>query len=105
MTMRARGHAAWFLALLIFAALPGDCGAAERGAEPASLAGQFLVASPKMPDPRFAQTVVYMVSHGEDGAMGLVVNSSYGKGPLKSLLQGFGIDKTKAKETVALHYG
>ncbi len=58
-----------------------------------------------MPNPRFAHTVVYVVSHGGDGAMGLVVNRTFGKGPLKTLLQGFGIEKTRAKETVTLHYG
>lgn len=105
MAMRARGHAAWFFALAIFAALTSDGGAAERGSEPTSLAGQFLVASPKMPDPRFAHTVVYMVSHGEEGAMGLVVNRSYGKGPLNLLLEGFGVERPKANETVTLHYG
>jgi putative transcriptional regulator len=94
----------WFLAAAV-AAMTGIAVAADRVADSASLAGQFLVASPKMPDPRFAHTVVYMVSHGEDGAMGLVVNRAYGKGPLKSLLQAFGVEKVKAKETVALHYG
>lgn len=89
----------------MIAALIGGAAATEHVAGAASLAGQFLVASPKMPDPRFAHTVVYVVSHGDDGAMGLVVNRTFGKGPLKVLLQGFGIEKTRAKETVTLHYG
>ena len=38
-----------------------------------------------------------MVSHDENGAMGLVVNRSYGRGPLKSLLQGFGVEKARQK--------
>jgi putative transcriptional regulator len=100
----ARRLFGWFLAAAV-AAMTGSAAAVDRVADSASLAGQFLVASPKMPDPRFAHTVVYMVSHGEDGAMGLVVNRAYGKGPLKSLLQGFGVEKAKAKETVTLHYG
>ncbi len=58
-----------------------------------------------MPDPRFTHTVVYMVSHGKEGAMGLVVNRSYGKGPLNLLLEGFGVERAKANETVTLHYG
>jgi putative transcriptional regulator len=58
-----------------------------------------------MADPRFAHTVIYMVRHGEEGAMGLVVNRNYGRGPLKSLLRGFGVEKVKAEETVVLHYG
>ncbi|RUT31169.1 YqgE/AlgH family protein [Arsenicitalea aurantiaca] len=39
-----------------------------------SLKGQFLVAMPDMGDERFRETVIYMVGHGEEGAMGLVVN-------------------------------
>jgi putative transcriptional regulator len=41
-----------------------------------SLKGQFLVSMPEMTDERFHDTVIYMVGHGEDGAMGLVVNQS-----------------------------
>src|SRR5512144_1964757 len=101
---RARGIAGCFFALMIAAVISGAV-AMEPVGDSASLAGQFLVASPKMPDERFAHTVVYVVSHGQDGAMGLVVNRAFGKGPLKSLLQGFGVEKVKAKETVTLHYG
>jgi putative transcriptional regulator len=41
-----------------------------------SLKGQFLVAMPEMGDDRFRDTVIYMVGHGDEGAMGLVVNQS-----------------------------
>jgi putative transcriptional regulator len=41
-----------------------------------SLKGQFLVAMPDMGDERFRDTVIYLVGHGEEGAMGLVVNQS-----------------------------
>jgi len=40
-----------------------------------SLQGNVLIATPQMPDPRFARQVVYLCSHTEDdGAMGLVIN-------------------------------
>lgn len=39
-----------------------------------SLAGQFLIASPRLVDPNFAKAVVLMVQHGDEGALGLVVN-------------------------------
>jgi putative transcriptional regulator len=39
-----------------------------------SLAGQLLVASPTLPDPNFARTVVLIGIHNEDGAMGVVLN-------------------------------
>ncbi|MCS6761514.1 MAG: YqgE/AlgH family protein [Candidatus Devosia symbiotica] len=39
-----------------------------------SLEGQFLVAMPDMDDEHFAESVILLVGHGEEGAMGLVVN-------------------------------
>jgi len=41
-----------------------------------SLKGQFLVSMPDMTDERFHESVIYLVGHGEEGAMGLVVNKS-----------------------------
>ncbi len=39
-----------------------------------SFEGQFLVAMPDMVDDRFARSVVYVVRHNREGAMGLIVN-------------------------------
>ena len=39
-----------------------------------TLKGQFLVATPDIGDERFAEAVIYLIAHGDDGAMGLVVN-------------------------------
>ncbi|ASP36218.1 YqgE/AlgH family protein [Labrenzia sp. VG12] len=39
-----------------------------------TLEGQFLIAMPSMADSRFEHSVIYMCSHSEQGAMGLVVN-------------------------------
>ena len=39
-----------------------------------SLRGQLLVAGPALLDPNFRRTVVLLGEHGEDGAMGLVLN-------------------------------
>ena len=36
--------------------------------------GIFLVASPSLRDPNFRQTVVLLCEHGEEGALGVVVN-------------------------------
>jgi len=40
------------------------------------LNGQLLLAMPGMTDPRFDRSVIYICSHSEDGAMGLVINNS-----------------------------
>ncbi len=39
-----------------------------------SLRGQLLVASPALVDPNFRRAVVLVAEHGEDGAMGVVLN-------------------------------
>jgi len=39
-----------------------------------SLRGQLLVAGPSLLDPNFRRTVVLLGEHGDDGAMGLVLN-------------------------------
>jgi putative transcriptional regulator len=36
--------------------------------------GQFLVASPQLVDPNFARSLVLLIEHNENGALGLVVN-------------------------------
>lgn len=38
------------------------------------LSGQLLVASPTIGDPNFARTVVLVVDHDRDGALGIVLN-------------------------------
>jgi putative transcriptional regulator len=56
----------------------------------ASLAGQLLVATPSMGDPRFAQTVILMARHDKNGAFGIVINKPLGERPLTSLLTALG---------------
>ncbi|MFM7687639.1 MAG: YqgE/AlgH family protein [Actinomycetota bacterium] len=42
--------------------------------KPSSCKGHLLVASPPLADPNFDRTVVYVIEHGDDGAVGVVVN-------------------------------
>ena len=37
-------------------------------------AGMFLVATPQLPDPQFAESVVLILNHDHEGAVGVVVN-------------------------------
>lgn len=39
-----------------------------------SLEGHLLIAAPRMDDPRFARSVVLVLQHTQDGAMGVVLN-------------------------------
>ena len=70
-----------------------------------TLAGQLLVASPEMKDPRFVETVIYMVKHSAKGAFGLVINRPLAKGPIEDLLKGFDADTKGVKGEIVIHYG
>ena len=55
-------------------------------------ADHFLIATPKMPDPRFAQTVIYICSHSpQEGAMGVVVNNYLPGISLANVMEGMDI--------------
>lgn len=69
------------------------------------LTGQLLVATPDMPDPRFAKTVIFMVKHDDGGAMGLVVNRVVAAGPIADLLKGFGVDGEGIRGNIRVLYG
>ncbi|WP_439562125.1 YqgE/AlgH family protein [Roseinatronobacter sp.] len=40
----------------------------------ASLTGKLLIATPAMPDPRFAHAVVFLCAQSTEGTMGLIIN-------------------------------
>ncbi len=46
----------------------------RKGADASYLDGQMLIAMPAMSDKRFHRCVIYMCSHSDKGAMGLIVN-------------------------------
>ena len=70
-----------------------------------SLAGQLLVATPEMGDPRFSKTVIVMVRHDHTGALGLVINKLIGSSTLADLLAGFGEDGHDIADIIAINYG
>ena len=79
--------------------------AAVAGEAGPYLEGRLLVATPKLGDPRFQETVIYMVHHNRNGALGLVVNRSLGSGPMDKLLEGFGLDTEGTEGSIRIHYG
>jgi putative transcriptional regulator len=70
-----------------------------------SLAGQFLVATPEMGDPRFYHTVILMVQHDEHGALGIIVNRPAGDRPLAKLLEALGQSGSDATGNVQVFAG
>ena len=69
-----------------------------------SLAPGFLVAAPILRDPNFAGTVVLMVEHSEQGALGFVVNRVASVG-LRKVLGQLGIGDTPVKHEVPVMVG
>jgi putative transcriptional regulator len=67
--------------------------------------GRLLVATPEMRDPRFVESVIYMVRHDATGAMGLVVNRPLQQVALAQLLERFGMASEHAEGGVLVHWG
>ena len=70
-----------------------------------SLTGRLLVATPKIHDPRFMRTVIYVVQHDSTGAMGVVLNRPMVEVPLARLLVELGIESEGVGGTIRMHYG
>ncbi len=51
----------------------------DRGKTTLNLVGSLLLAHPAMRDPNFRRSVVLLSAHGDDGAMGVVLNRPLGK--------------------------
>jgi putative transcriptional regulator len=79
-----------FAALLVPATLFGAAPTTVDTPQGQFLTGQFLVATPEMGDPRFHETVILMVRHSKDGAMGLIINRPAGDQKLSRILQDLG---------------
>src|SRR5256885_3469433 len=78
--------AAILLPATLYAALPTPAEAPEQQ----FLTGQLLIAAPTMGDPRFQHTVILMVRHDRNGALGIVINRPVGDRPLASILEALG---------------
>jgi putative transcriptional regulator len=93
------------LSIFLLCALTAPLIATNAAEQSDYTTGQLLVATPEMRDPRFAETVIYIVKHDADGALGLVINRPLAKGPIEDLLKGFGIESSEAKGEIIVHYG
>ena len=49
------------------------------------LSGSFLIASPQLMDPIFYKSVIYLISHRKEGAMGIVINQPIIETKLKNI--------------------
>ena len=69
------------------------------------LNGQMLIAMPGMQDPRFARTVICIVAHSPDGAMGLVVNKPIDGLSFDELLRQLGLEPVPPQRRIRLLQG
>jgi putative transcriptional regulator len=88
-------------ATLVYAALQNPTEAPAQ----ASLAGQVLIASPSLRDPRFDRTVVLMVRHNAGGALGIVLNHPLGERPLAQILDAIGEKDSTATGSLRIFSG
>jgi putative transcriptional regulator len=103
-TCAARGKLRFAAAALVYLALTLGLGL-SAGAQSPSTAGQLLVAGESMRDPRFRETVIYMVEHDASGALGLVVNRPLGAAPVAALMERLGLDAEQARGEIAMYLG
>ena len=100
--------AAFFAALIAVLGVPPappGLAAPTEGTWDDSLAGRLLVATEKMGDPRFQKTVIYMIEHNRDGAMGLVINVPMGAVPAAKLFNRLGLDGDSLEGEIEVYFG
>ncbi|TNE61837.1 MAG: YqgE/AlgH family protein [Alphaproteobacteria bacterium] len=69
------------------------------------LDNKLLLAMPGMMDPRFDRAVIYMCSHDESGAMGLVINQRFENLTFPSLLEQLQIEVSADVPETMVHAG
>lgn len=77
----------------------------EDAQKPASLAGQLLIATDAMGDPRFRHSVILMAKHDKTGALGVAVNRPIEPMPLAKLMALLGQDAAGITGTVTVFSG
>ncbi|MBT9384854.1 YqgE/AlgH family protein [Pseudooceanicola sp. CBS1P-1] len=70
-----------------------------------NLTGQILIAMPGIGDSRFEHSVILICAHGDDGAMGLMINRHAGQVTLGALCDQLSIDVPRKMAERAVHSG
>jgi putative transcriptional regulator len=87
--------------LFAFSTRPAAIGANTESYHP----GELLVATDEMKDPRFVESVIYLVKDDAEGTLGLVINRPLAKGPIDDLLKGMDASPKGSKLEITVHYG
>jgi len=70
-----------------------------------SLEGSLLVATPAIQESCFARSVIYMCSHTQEGAMGIIINYPVATVQLKEIFEQLDIDAGLELPDVPIHFG
>ena len=74
--------------------------------KPPNYSGRLILATPDMGDPRFRSAVIYLCSHDDQGAMGLIINKPKAGLHISDLLEQIGIEgDVKVADTAVLNGG
>ena len=69
------------------------------------LTGQVLIAMPSMEDERFAQSVILLCAHTNEGAMGIILNRPLAKPSFEALLSQLDVEPTPPARQILLCQG
>ncbi len=69
------------------------------------LSGKLLIAMPGMTDPRFEKSVVYICSHSDEGAMGLIINKPTPQIRFSDMLEKLKITEGHANQDTGIYFG
>lgn len=78
---------------------------ADTSLAPGYFAGQLLIATPLVQDSHFARAVIYVLSHDEEGAMGIVVNHTIQNADCSLIFNHLNIDYSSLKRPLPIHFG
>lgn len=102
--LAAASFPGFFLLLSLFFFIPRGSRAAERP-ESAGLRGHLLVATTQLHELPFAETVVYILEHDAQGAVGLIINRPIGNTSFADILRDKAAREAYKGREIALYYG
>ena len=69
------------------------------------LSGKFLIAAPSMVDPRFYKSVIYIITHKNEGAMGIVINQPIIETKINNIINNEELKDNSNIDNIPITYG
>ena len=69
------------------------------------LSGKFLIATPSMSDPRFYKSVIYIITHKSEGAMGIVINQPIIETKINNIINNEELKDNSNIDNIPITYG